>query len=162
VAVNDFDEFCVDTVREINVVFEFRTDLFDFEIVNVIHIYDRMWISHGNTCDTVSSTIYIQRFVDDLFLAGNDRNLVCCQNRGSHIYFNEGNFAVIPKCQIQILDTAFGCNRDAGLVDDAVIISILGNTSDSISAHSTLRAVEIVHIHLTVCHVRRFDQDQTI
>ena len=34
VAVNDFDEFCVDTVRESNVIFEFRTDLFDFEIVN--------------------------------------------------------------------------------------------------------------------------------
>ena len=81
VAVDDFDKFCVDTVREINVIFEFRGPIFStFEIVDIIHIYIACDF-HRNTCDTVSSTIHIQRFVNDLLFAGNNRDLVCSQDR---------------------------------------------------------------------------------
>ena len=43
-----------------------------------------------------------------------------------------------------------------------MVIDIFCNAADTVSAHGTLRAVQIVHIHLAVCNLRRADQDQTI
>ena len=43
-----------------------------------------------------------------------------------------------------------------------MVIDIFGNAADTVSAHGTLRAVQIVHIHLAVCNLRRADQDQPI
>ena len=43
-----------------------------------------------------------------------------------------------------------------------MVVDIFGNAADTVSAHGTLRAVQIVHIHLAVCDLRRADQDQTI
>ena len=43
-----------------------------------------------------------------------------------------------------------------------MVIDIFGNAADTVSAHGTLRAVQIVHIHLAVRDLRRADQDQAV
>ena len=43
-----------------------------------------------------------------------------------------------------------------------MVVDIFGNATDTISAHGALGSVQVVHIHLTVCDLRRADQDQTV
>ena len=47
-------------------------------------------------------------------------------------------------------------------MDDAVIVGEFCHTADPVSAHGSLRAVQIIHIHFAVCHIGRLDQDQTV
>ena len=82
-------------------------------------------------------------------------------NWSPHIYLYQADLAVADG-KFQIFHAAFGGNADAGLVYNAVIVSILGYTADAIAAHSTLGTIQVVHIHLTVCNVRGLDQDQPV
>ena len=121
-----------------------------------------MRIAHRNSGNIVCSSVYIQRFVDDLFGSGNYRDLSGSKNGRSHVYFYQGNLTVFAKSQIQVFNATFGGNRNAGFVDDTVVINIFGNAADTVSAHGSLGTVQVVHIHLAVSDVGWFDQDQSV
>ena len=161
-AIDDLYKFGIDAIREINMIFEFRTELFDIKVFQVIHVYDCMWVSHRDSSDTVSLTIHIQRFIDYLFFGRDNRNLSGSQDRCAHIDFYKSNLAILAEGQIQIFDSALCGNGNACLIDNAVVVGIFCNTANAVSAHGALRTVQIVHIHFAVCDIRWFDQDQSV
>ena len=150
--INHFYKLCIYTIRECYVIFERWTDFFDIKMVDIRHIDDRMRISHGNSCYVISFSVYDKRLIDNFFLLGYDRNLFCCQDRRTHIYFYQRYFTIFDS-EIQIFDAALGCDRDMFFVYDAVVISIFGNAADTVSTHSALRTIQIVHVHLTVGYI---------
>ena len=143
-------------------IFEFWSNLFDIQIFQIIHIYDRMWISHRNSSDVVSSSINIQWLIDYLLFCGNHRNLSGSQNWCAHVNLNKSNFSIITQSQVQIFNTALSSNRNIRFIYNAVIVGIFCHTANSVSAHGTLRAVQVIHIHFTVCHIGWLDQNQSV
>ena len=137
VSVDDFYEFGIDAVREIYMVFKRWTDLFDFQPVYVIHVYDGVRISHGNSCKVINLSVYFNRGIYDLLRLRYNWNQRSLKNRGAHIDLYHTDFSVTDR-KIQIFHAAFGRYADTGLVYNAVIVSILGYTADAIAAHSTL------------------------
>ena len=143
-------------------IFEFRTEFFDVKVFQLIHVYNRMRISHRDSSDMVSFAIHMQRFIDYLFFGRNNRNLSGSQNRCAHIDFYEGNLTIFAESKIKIFDSAFCGNGNTCLIDNAVVVGIFCDTADAVSAHGALRTVQIIHIHFAVCDVGWFDQDQAV
>ena len=63
-AVHDLHEFRVGAVREFFVDFKGRADLFDLHILDSIHKYHRVGISHGHAGKTVLFSIHSDRLPD--------------------------------------------------------------------------------------------------
>ena len=45
-----------------------RSDLFNIQMVNIIHINNSVGISHGNSGYVIDFSVYIQRFIDNFLL----------------------------------------------------------------------------------------------
>ena len=71
-----------------------RADFFQIKAVYIIYINDRMRITHGNSSHAVFFSIDSDRRIDDLFSLSNDRDLFCSKDRGTHVDFYHGGFAV--------------------------------------------------------------------
>ena len=109
----------------------------------------------------INLSVYFNRGIYDLLRLRYNWNQRSLKNRSAHIDLYHTDFSVTDR-KIQIFHAAFGRYADTGLVYNAVIVSILGYTADAIAAHSTLGTIQVVHIHLTVCNVRRLNQNQSV
>ena len=83
-AVNDFYKLGIDTIREINVIFEFRTEFFDVKVFSSSMYTIACGFPNRDSSDMVSFAIHMQRFIDYLFFGRNNRNLSGSQNRCAH------------------------------------------------------------------------------
>ena len=107
-------------------------------------------------------TIHGDGFVDHLLFFCHHRDLPGIKPRFSHIDLYERHFIVLSYGQIQRFDAASRGHCDLQLIHNAVIIGIFCHTADTVAAHSAPGAVSIVHIHLTIRHFRRLDQNQSV
>ena len=74
-----------------------------------------MRISHGNCCNIVGFAINFEWFVDNFLLLGDYRDLSGSKDRGTHINFYFRYFSILY-CEIQIFNSALGCNGDVFLI----------------------------------------------
>ena len=145
------DKFCINPVREAFVIFKGGADFLKLQLLRgIIEKNHRMGISHGNAGDIVLFSLNLKGFIDDLFLLGNNGVLLRLKNGRSHVYPNFRNLSVFQS-QMKILDTCLRLHCDIRLVHNAVIIGVFCHTTDAISAHSSLRTVQVIHIHRAVC-----------
>ena len=159
--INDFNKFCIYSVREKWVIFKFRTDFLNFKMIHIFHKYNSVGISHGNTCKMISVFLYFYRHINGFIPFCQNRDFFWGENGRTHIYTDGGNLPVFYG-KIKIFDTAFCCNGNACFIYNAVVVGVFCNAADSVSAHSSLRAVKIIHIHFAVCDFRRFNKNQTV
>ena len=160
-AVDHFYKFGVDSVGKDNVVFKLRTHRGDVQIFDVVHIYYRVGISHGHCCDVIYRAADLKRRVDHLLRIRHNGNLSGGEDGSSHVYFYLTYFPLCHR-KLQILDPASCGHADIFLFHDPVVIDVFCHTADSVAAHGALGPVHIVHIHLAVGDIRRFDQDQPV
>ena len=66
--IDHFYKFSVYTIRKCNMILESRADLFNIQMVNIIHINNSVGISHGNSGYVIDFSVYIQRFIDNFLL----------------------------------------------------------------------------------------------
>ena len=61
-----------------------------------------------------------------------------------------------------MLDSGCSLHVDLRLIHDSVVIGVFSDTADPISAHGTPGSIQIVHVHLKICHLGWFDQNQSV
>ena len=107
-------------------------------------------ISHGNSDKMIFLPVHF-------YLFKQFRGL----NRFSHIHGDGRHFSVLH-LHIEVFDPRRRLNADLGPVYDMMVIGIFPHAADSVAAHGASGAVQVVHIHLTVRHIRRFNQNQAV
>ena len=118
-----------------------RTDLFDLQILDPVHKYYRMRISHGNSGKAVLFSVDRDRFSD-----------FRRRNRTSHIHRHKFHLSILY-FHGQVLDPGRSLHVDLRFIYDPVIIGIFSYTADPVSAHGTTGSVQIIHIHLAVRYI---------
>ena len=61
-----------------------------------------------------------------------------------------------------IVKDPYAVEYEEALVRQMMIIDILCHTADSVSTHRSTGTVCVVHIHLEICHLGWFDQNQSV
>ena len=119
-------------------------------LLKFIFKHYRMRIPHGYTDKPIALSLYLQLFEQFRSL-----------NRFSHIHGDSRDFPILH-LHIKIFNPGCRLHADTGLIHYFVIIGIFSHAAHSVAAHCASGAVQIIHIHLTVGHFRRFDKNQAV
>ena len=130
---------------------------------NVFNENHAMGITHRHAGDLKRSTGHLQRHRDNLFGGRpGHRQVGPGQSRDSHIDLHPINQTGVAEKQLQRQNAVAGLNTDRQTVNQAMIMSILGNAADTVATHLRLATVSIEHAHFQIGLLRRQDQDQAV
>ena len=153
--VDDSYKFCIDSFREKSVIFKFRAYLFNVQSLYIVDKDNTMRISHRYTSDIIFSVVDSNFFVDNLIFAvycyGNIFGIEFCL---THIDTQTDNFTIFF-IDFQGLDTAESlyCYGFLVGIDNVMVIQEFAYTADTVTAHFTLRTVQIEHTHFSVRYI---------
>ena len=120
-----------------------------------------MRVAHGCAGDVILVTVDDDRLVDDHVAFELYGHLLRAKRCRAHIDRNLVRLAV-HRHDAARLDAALCLDIDDRLFHDAVVEEVLCDAADAVAAHETLAAVAVEHTHLSVCHIGRADEDDTV
>ena len=144
-----------------------RSDLLDFKLLHVrkvLHEADSVRIAHRDAGQTVFLPEDLDRRKNRRpsgCIRERRRNRRSFKDRSAHINTNLLRLPVLHR-QCQGLNACSRRNFHDRLIGHSVIIDILSDAADPVPAHFSAAAVRIVHLHLKIRDIRRFDQDKPV
>src|SRR3972149_9635796 len=132
------------------------------DLIKIVNKDNAMGISHRDTgnpkCYPFTNS---QCFIYYLSFLAEHRNFGTHESGFSHVDSRTGHFPI--RCKK--LDCLYTCQGFYGkwiLLGDFMIVDVLCNTADTVSAHLRLAAVCIKDAHLAIRRLRRQDEDKPV
>ena len=158
----DLHDMDVHSLRERRVILDPGTERLQGERARVVDIDHGVRVAHRYDGHCKIAAIDLKRRVDGR-LAGQERgNPRRVEDRGTHVHAGPTDVSSVD-LQVEREDAAARLDPEPVLPHDVMIVEILGDATDAVTAHLAFGAVGVEHPHPRgVGPLRGHDQDQTV
>jgi hypothetical protein len=124
-------------------------------MVHVVQIQNAVGIAHRDARDLVLSPVHLQRVVENLAV-GVNRDFSSLEDRLPHIDLD------LISDQARTDDPGQSLHFQFFLLGQTVLVDVLSEAADAVSAHLHLAAIGIVNLHLEVADLRGMDCEELV